>query len=397
MKYSEKPIPLYTTAFSLKQLAALAFLFITVASYAQSSLEIRFQPDSSVFSYQINSNPVEVHTVVLQNIALVNVGDDSLKVEKLSITALKDAQEIQKTTLHSEKLSSYAERLFSIQEAGKLEFLEAKLQCRAYLNGISFCESRQMGKNQAIVITNVPLLFEDLPDHIRVEAHAIDGSGKKIVSHAEIIVDQYISNNTYDFPLKGSWSAFGAPSLNSHHRWIGIQEFSFDFIQMDKKGSSYKRDGSRFHHYYAYNQPIYAIGDGKVVSVMNTIEESDVLLQKGDDEEQWKKVKALQSELMEKGFEFVLGNHVIIEHANNEYSYYMHLKTGSIPLKVGDIVQKGQKIGKLGQSGMSSEPHLHFQLSNSPDILTSRCLPIRFDNIGDDSWNILYGEIIQTE
>jgi len=109
------------------------------------------------------------------------------------------------------------------------------------------------------------------------------------------------------------------------------------------------------------------------------------------------KVKALQNELMQKGFEYVLGNHVIIEHANGEFSYYMHLKTNSITVQVGDTIKGGQKIGELGQSGMSSEPHLHFQLSDSPNILKSRCLPILFSNIGDDNWNILYGEIIKSE
>ncbi len=92
-----------------------------------------------------------------------------------------------------------------------------------------------------------------------------------------------------------------------------------------------------------------------------------------------------------------IGNHVIIEHANGEYSYYMHLKTNSITVQVGDTVKKGLKIGKLGQSGMSSEPHLHFQLSDSPDILQSRCFPIVFSNIGDENWNILYGDIIKTD
>lgn len=381
----------------MKHLTSLFLILNVFNLFAQSPLEIRFQPDSSVYSYQSNTNPIEVHTIVLQNIAIVNTGQDSLRINRLTITAIKDSVEIQKTTIYQDKLDIYANRLYSIQEAGKLEFLEAKLQTNNYLNDVSFSSSYWINQNNAIVVTSIPLLFENLPDKIVVSVFGYDIQGKEITSTNELSIIQYKSNNQYSFPLKGTWSAFGAPSLNSHHRWVGIQEFSYDFIKMDKNGNSHKKDGSKFKHYYAYGEDVLSIGDGKVVSVINTIEESDVLLQSEDSDEHWIKVKALQNELMKKGFEYVLGNHVIIKHANGEYSYYMHLKTNSITVQVGDTIKKGQKIGELGQSGMSSEPHLHFQLSDSPDILKSRCLPIVFSNIGDNNWNILYGEIIKTD
>lgn len=287
--------------------------------------------------------------------------------------------------------------MYAIQEVGKLEFLEAKLQRKNYLEKIPFCESHCMGPNNAIVITTVPLLFVSLPDKIVISAFGKDHEGNAVNCTSYIKVIQYKSQNQYNFPLKGTWSAFGAPSLNSHHRWVSIQEFSYDFIKMDKNGSSHRKDGSKFKHYNAYGEDVVSVGDGKVISVINTIEESDVLLQSEDNDELWTKVKAIQNALMKKGFEYILGNHVIIEHANGEFSYYMHLKTKSITVQVGDTIKTGQKIGELGQSGMSSEPHLHFQLSNSPDLLTSRCLPITFSNIGNNNWNILYGEIIKTE
>lgn len=380
----------------MKHLTSLLYLLNIFHLFGQSPLEIRFQPDSSVYSFQINTNPIEVNTIVLQNIALVNIGQDSLRIDRLKISAFKDSVEIQTTTIHQDKIGSYANHLHSMQEAGKLEFLEAKLQTKSYLENITFSASHWIAANNAIVITTVPLLFENRPDKITVSVFGYDIQGNEIVSTNELLVIQYKTKNQYDFPLKGIWSAFGAPSLNSHHRWVGIQEFSYDFIKMDKNGNSHKKDGSKFKHYYAYGEDVVSIGDGKVVSVINTIEESDVLLHSDDSDEHWIKVKALQNELMQKGFEYVLGNHVIIEHENGEYSYYMHLKTNSVNVKVGNTIKKGEKIGELGQSGMSSEPHLHFQLSDNPSLLKSRCLPIVFSNIGDDNWNILYGEIIKT-
>ena len=125
--------------------------------------------------------------------------------------------------------------MHNYQEAGKLEFLEAKLQTKTYLENITFCASHWISQNKAIVITSIPLLFEKLPEKIVVSAFGYDTNGKEIISTNELSVIQYKSKNQYNFPLKGTWSAFGAPSLNSHHRWVGIQEFSYDFIKMDKK------------------------------------------------------------------------------------------------------------------------------------------------------------------
>lgn len=57
-----------------------------------------------------------------------------------------------------------------------------------------------------------------------------------------------------------------------------------------------------------------------------------------------------------------LGNYVAIRHFNDFYTYYGHLKSGSIVVAVGDTVTAGQKIGEVGSSGYSSDPHLHFEV-----------------------------------
>ena len=67
-------------------------------------------------------------------------------------------------------------------------------------------------------------------------------------------------------------------------------------------------------------------------------------------------------------------------HGGGEYSHYAHLKQGSVRVKAGDAVIRGQVIAQLGHTGNTTEPHLHFQLTDGPHPLYSRGIPIVFKN-----------------
>jgi murein DD-endopeptidase MepM/ murein hydrolase activator NlpD len=74
------------------------------------------------------------------------------------------------------------------------------------------------------------------------------------------------------------------------------------------------------------------------------------------------------------------GNHVLLEIAPNVYAAYGHLQPGSLTVKVGDVVKAGAVLGKLGNSGNSTAPHLHFGLLDQPDFAAGRSLPFVFDS-----------------
>lgn len=76
-----------------------------------------------------------------------------------------------------------------------------------------------------------------------------------------------------------------------------------------------------------------------------------------------------------------LGNSVIIDHGNSEYSVMMHMQQGSATVRVGERVAAGQPIGRLGNSGDSFGPHLHYQLQAGPQVFRDQSLPFRFQNI----------------
>lgn len=82
-----------------------------------------------------------------------------------------------------------------------------------------------------------------------------------------------------------------------------------------------------------------------------------------------------------RGAVAVSGNFVMLDHGQNEFSMSAHLQPGSVRVKVGNQVKTGDVIGKLGSSGNSTEPHLHFQLSDTPDPLLSAGLPLNFTNV----------------
>jgi murein DD-endopeptidase MepM/ murein hydrolase activator NlpD len=74
------------------------------------------------------------------------------------------------------------------------------------------------------------------------------------------------------------------------------------------------------------------------------------------------------------------GNHVIIRFGKGIYAGYAHLIPGSISVKVGDRVRVGQQIGRLGNSGASSGPHLHFQVMSKPTLVDAEGLPFAFSS-----------------
>ena len=74
------------------------------------------------------------------------------------------------------------------------------------------------------------------------------------------------------------------------------------------------------------------------------------------------------------------GNNVILEIAPNVFAWYAHLRHGSLTVKVGDAVKAGAPIAKLGNTGPSEGPHLHFGLIDKPDPIAGRSLPFVFDS-----------------
>ncbi len=158
-------------------------------------------------------------------------------------------------------------------------------------------------------------------------------------------------------PLSGRWLVFwGGDSRElNHHHDVPSQRFALDLVGVDENGKTKRGDGTRNEDYFAFGREVLAPADGKVIEVIDGVRDN--------------------TPGSMNPFSAV-GNCVVIQHREGEVSLLAHFKQGSIVVKAGDQVKRGQLLGKCGNSGNSSEPHLHFHLQNSAiiqDGLGIRC------------------------
>lgn len=79
-------------------------------------------------------------------------------------------------------------------------------------------------------------------------------------------------------------------------------------------------------------------------------------------------------------FEKLPGNNIVIDLGDGHYAHYMHMQPGSLHVKKGDRVRKGQLLGNIGNSGDAREPHLHFEVTTSAKLLDGEGIPYIIDH-----------------
>ncbi len=142
------------------------------------------------------------------------------------------------------------------------------------------------------------------------------------------------------------------------------EQFAIDWVKVDAQGRSYKTDGKAPEDWFGYGVDVLAVAPGTVVEVMRDLPN----VPPGKNPEGLTIAQ-------------IAGNRVIIDMGSGHYAMYAHLAPGSIPVHVGDYVQQGQKIGRLGNTGNTSAPHLHFQLMDRPSSLDATSLPFVIDRM----------------
>lgn len=180
---------------------------------------------------------------------------------------------------------------------------------------------------------------------------------KPLLSYAS---DQDFTKNNYRLPICDDWFVFwgGTNELNNYHYAYEHQRYAYDLVRV-KNGSTYEGTNLTNENYFAFGTDVVAPLGGKVVKVVDGIKDN------------------VPGEMNEQ---HPAGNYVVIEHPNKEYSMMAHFKKGSIIVKKGEFVKEGQLLGQCGNSGNSSEAHIHFQVMDNPQFEKAKSIRIRFQN-----------------
>ena len=186
------------------------------------------------------------------------------------------------------------------------------------------------------------------------------------------------SETEFRLPFDGIWlvAAGGPTELQGHHLAAPAQRHASDLF-IWKQGATHRGDGSRNEDYWAWGEPVLAPADGTIVAVLDGLEDNTPGVLKPEPHPG--------------------GNHVVLKTAAGEFLHISHLQRGSIQVTEGEQVTAGAVLGLTGNSGNSSEPHIHIHLQDEQDFFspTASGLPLPFASYRADGEPVSEGSPVQ--
>lgn len=175
-------------------------------------------------------------------------------------------------------------------------------------------------------------------------------------------------------PFDGQWFVvWGGRTLQqNYHAADRTQRFAMDML-IYRDGVTHSGDATKLESYYCWDQPILSPGAGTIVSVTNDLPDNPI---------------------GETDAPNPAGNHVVIDLGNGEFAFLGHMRQGSIAVAEGDAVAVGDELGRCGNSGNTSEPHLHMHLQTTPDLADGEGLPAQFVNYTADGLPVERDELL---
>lgn len=220
------------------------------------------------------------------------------------------------------------------------------------------------------------IMVPDLPVPSTIAHRAIlsrltgDGSEKEYILEGAVTRVSTERPVTIHPPLPpGRWLMANGPSMLGDHRLFlhvldgaasNTQRFASDWMLLGPDGrlATEKPEGNE--DWYSYGVPVLAVADATVTDLTDGLPENDPLSEE----------RAVPNKR-----ETMTGNYVVLKIDERNYAFYGHLQPGSVRVKVGDHVHLGQELGRIGNSGSSDGPHLHFHVANGSDPLSGEGVP----------------------
>lgn len=194
-------------------------------------------------------------------------------------------------------------------------------------------------------------------------------------------------------PVRGRWAAVNSPAdrVPSHGTHGYGQTYAIDLVH-EPQDQPRPRFGwspltRRPEDFPAFGEPVLAAAPGTVVRARGGQRDHR-------SRNSWPALAYLTVEGMVRevlGVSRIVGNHVVIDHGDGVYSLYAHLKRGSLTVEPGQRVEVGETIAQCGNSGNSSEPHVHFQLMDHRHPMVAAGLPFEFAAFTTDGAEVANG------
>ncbi len=234
------------------------------------------------------------------------------------------------------------------------------------------------GRELLLYLPELELTAASRPALLRVTAVLKGGEGLE-TAQAELSLSALPLAPGARFPASGTWLALNAPSGRSAHRravtllpgeraFANGQRYALDLVRYDQEEHArtgrlvlHRGDPSVPTSYLAYGEPVRSVADGKVVRVVDGLPDMPI----GPP----------------SNAENPAGNHVVVHHGRRGFGYYAHLAPGSPTVTEGEVVAEGTILGKVGNSGNTSSPHLHFHMADGPELYGSRARGIGFRDL----------------
>lgn len=218
----------------------------------------------------------------------------------------------------------------------------------------------------------------DLPCSIALRVHSVQPKSKPMAESTLLSPPLKLSAKSAILispPFKGDgWvNANGCCLEVGPHRFVlnamngtldPSEGFAIDWIKVNQEGKAFRTDGKKSEDWLCYGVDVLAVAPGTVVQTMRDLPNETP------------GVAPTSLKVSE-----IAGNHVLLDIGNGRYAMYAHLAPHSVTVHVGDRVNVGDKLGILGNSGNTTGPHLHFQISDRPSTLDVTSLPFVFKSM----------------
>lgn len=196
-----------------------------------------------------------------------------------------------------------------------------------------------------------------------------NGAASTTQSTLLVPVQAYEQRTDLHFPLAGAWWIIGGNDWSDQHKQeVYSQPFALDLVKLGDEGRFFRGSGGALDEHFSWDAPIYATAGGKVAHVL--VDMPDIAPGTAPDPRMFRDDPRR-----------LLGNCVVISHANGEFSFFGHMQQASAQVRVGDVVRRNALLGRVGNSGRSPGPHLHVHMMEGPNLFIDRGLPMQFSHV----------------